>query len=318
MHIAAAVEATQRLLPALHHLERGFAECVRKYDKLVKIGRTHLQDATPLTVGQEFSGFQYMVMNGIRRIESALPAVLELAQGGTAVGTGINTYKGFAEQFASEVAKITGLPFKTSPNKFEALGGVGAMVEFSASMSTTAADFLKIANDIRLLSSGPRCGLGELILPANEPGSSIMPGKVNPTQCEALSMVCAEVIGNHTTVTIASTHGHLQLNVFRPVIILNVLRSIRLLADAVDSFNTKCIKGIEPDEAAIKGHVAKSLMLVTALTDHIGYDKCGKVALYAHKRGLTLREAAIELGFVEAELFDKVVLPEAMIRPSSN
>lgn len=316
MHIATAVEASQRLLPALRGLESALGDCVEKFNDIVKIGRTHLQDATPLTLGQEFSGFQFMLKNGVRRTESALTSVFELAQGGTAVGTGINTYEGFAEQFASEVEKITGLPFKTSPNKFESLGGVGAIVELSSALSTTAADMLKIANDIRLLSSGPRSGFGELILPSNEPGSSIMPGKVNPTQCEALSMVCAQVIGNHTTITIASTHGHLQLNVFRPVIISNILRSIRLLADATNSFNKNCVVGIEPNKPMIAKHLENSLMLVTALAPHIGYDKCAKIAGYAHEKELPLKTAAIELGLVDAETFDQVVQPQAMTRPS--
>lgn len=316
MHIATAIEISERLLPALRDLNYVLVDCVEKFNNIVKIGRTHLQDATPLTLGQEFSGFQSMINNGIRRVEAALPTVFELAQGGTAVGTGVNTYEGFAEQFASEVAQITGLPFKTALNKFESLGGVGSMVELSASLSTTAADLLKIANDIRLLSSGPRSGFGELVLPANEPGSSIMPGKVNPTQCEALSMVCAEVIGNHTTVVIASTHGHLQLNVFRPVIIYNILRSIRLLADAANSFNKNCVVGIVPNKQIIANHLANSLMMVTALAPHIGYDKCAKMALYAHNKNLSLKEAATELGFVDVETFEKIVRPESMIHPS--
>lgn len=318
MHIASVVETTSRLLPVLRDFESSLGKCVDRFKDVVKIGRTHLQDATPLTLGQEFSGFRSMVKNGIRRIDMALPTVLELAQGGTAVGTGINTYEGFAEKFAAEVKHITGLPFKTAPNKFESLGGVGAMVELSSSLATTAADLLKIANDVRLLSSGPRSGFGELILPANEPGSSIMPGKVNPTQCEALSMVCVEVIGNHTAVTVASTHGHLQLNVFRPVIIYNVLRSIRLMADAVNSFNENCILGIEPNESMIARHLTNSLMLVTALAPHIGYDKCAKMALYAHEKGLSLKQAAGELGYVDNETFDRVVRPETMTHPSTN
>lgn len=316
MHIAAACEVYSGLIPSMRRLETCLADCTRKFADIIKIGRTHLQDATPLTLGQEFSGFHSMVTNGIRRIEAALPAVLELAQGGTAVGTGLNTYAGFAEKFATEVASITGIPFKTAANKFEALGGVGAMVELSSALSTAAADLLKIANDIRLLGSGPRSGFGELRLPANEPGSSIMPGKVNPTQCEALSMVCAEVIGNHTAVTVASTHGHLQLNVFRPVIIYNVLRSTRLLADACASFTDNCLVGIKPNREIIAKHVANSLMLVTALAPHIGYDKCAKIALHAHQKGLSLREAALDLQLLDGATLDRIVRPQDMISPS--
>lgn len=316
MHIAAVTAVEAQLVPALKSLANALEHCTKSFGDIVKIGRTHLQDATPLTLGQEFSGFLSMINNGIRRVQAALPCVLELAQGATAVGTGLNSYQGFAELFAKEVENVTSHPFVTAPNKFEALGGVGALVELSSAISTTAADCLKIANDIRLLGSGPRSGFGELILPANEPGSSIMPGKVNPTQCEALTMVCAEILGNHTAVTIASTHGHLQLNVFRPVVIYNVLRSIQLLADATRSFTDNCVTGILPNTEAIKKHLTNSLMLVTALAPHIGYDKCAKIANHAHQRGLTLKEAALQLDFVDADTFDAVVKPESMIAPT--
>jgi fumarate hydratase class II len=287
-----------------------------EFADVVKIGRTHLQDATPLTLGQEFSGYAQQIANGIARLESALPRILELAQGGTAVGTGLNAASGFAERFAEEVAGITGLPFVTAPNKFEALAAHDALVELSGALNTIAVSAMKIANDIRLLASGPRCGIGELILPENEPGSSIMPGKVNPTQAEALTMVAVEVMGNHTAVTIAGSQGHLELNVFKPVIIFNVLRSIALMADAAESFTRNCVVGIEADRARIADLVERSLMLVTALTPRIGYDAAAKVARKAHAEGTSLREAAAALGLIDAEEFDALVRPETMVGPT--
>ena len=313
MHIAAALEVHRHLLPALRELQAALEAKARDFAGIVKIGRTHLQDATPLTLGQEFSGYAQQIRNGIARIEAALPTILELAQGGTAVGTGLNARAGFAERFAEEAARLTGLAFLSAPNKFEALAAHDALVELSGALNTLAVSAMKIANDIRLLASGPRCGIGELILPENEPGSSIMPGKVNPTQAEALTMVAAEVMGNHVAVSIAGSQGHLELNVFKPVIIYNVLRSIRLLADAADSFTRNCITGIEPDRARIAELVERSLMLVTALVPEIGYDAAGKIARHAHEQGLTLREAALALGLVDAETFDRVVRPDRMV-----
>jgi fumarate hydratase class II len=315
MHIAAAQETTNRLLPALRELQSALAHKSKDFADIVKTGRTHLQDATPLTLGQEFSGYVCQVENGVRRIESALPRILELAQGGTAVGTGLNAAPGFAESFAAEVARMTGLAFVSAPNKFEALAAHDALVELSGALNTVAVSAMKIANDIRLLASGPRCGIGELILPENEPGSSIMPGKVNPTQAEALTMVAVEVMGNNVAVTIAGSQGHLELNVFKPVIIFNVLRSIRLLADAAESFTRNCVVGIEPDRARIAELVERSLMLVTALAPCIGYDAAAKVARKAHAERTTLREAAVALGVLEPEEFDRLVRPEAMIGP---
>jgi fumarate hydratase class II len=315
MHIAAAQETTKRLLPALRELHSALAGKSAEFEDIVKIGRTHLQDATPLTLGQEFSGYACQIENGIRRIEGTLPHILKLAQGGTAVGTGLNAVPGFAEAFAAEVERMTGLDFVSAPNKFEALAAHDALVELSGALNTLAVSAMKIANDIRLLASGPRCGIGELVLPENEPGSSIMPGKVNPTQAEALTMVAVEVMGNHLAVTIAGSQGHLELNVYKPVIIFNVLRSIRLLADATESFTRNCVIGIEPDRARIAELVERSLMLVTALTPRIGYDAAAKVARKAHAEKTTLREAAAALGVLEAEEFDRLVRPEAMISP---
>jgi fumarate hydratase class II len=315
MHIAAAQETTKRLLPALRELHSALAGKSAVFEDIVKIGRTHLQDATPLTLGQEFSGYASQIENGIRRIENALPRILELAQGGTAVGTGLNAAPGFAEAFAAEVERMTGLEFVSAPNKFEALAAHDALVELSGALNTLAVSAMKIANDIRLLASGPRCGIGELVLPENEPGSSIMPGKVNPTQAEALTMVAVEVMGNHVAVTIAGSQGHLELNVYKPVIIFNVLRSIRLLADATESFTRNCVLGIEPDRARIAELVERSLMLVTALTPRIGYDAAAKVARKAHAEKTTLREAAAALGVLEPEEFDRLVRPETMISP---
>jgi fumarate hydratase class II len=316
MHIAAALETSRRLLPALRELKSALDRKSVEFADVVKIGRTHLQDATPLTLGQEFSGYAQQIANGIARLESALPRILELAQGGTAVGTGLNAASGFAERFAEEVAGITGLPFVTAPNKFEALAAHDALVELSGALNTITVSAMKIANDIRLLASGPRCGIGELILPENEPGSSIMPGKVNPTQAEALTMVAVEVMGNHTAVTIAGSQGHLELNVFKPVIIFNVLRSIALMADAAESFTRNCVVGIEADRARIADLVERSLMLVTALTPRIGYDAAAKVARKAHAEGTSLREAAAALGLIDAEEFDALVRPETMVGPT--
>jgi len=315
MHIAAAQQTTTRLLPALREMQSALEAKSSDFADIVKIGRTHLQDATPLTLGQEFSGYACQIENGIRRVESALPRILELAQGGTAVGTGLNAAPGFAEAFAAEVARMTGLDFVSAPNKFEALAAHDALVELSGALNTVAVSAMKIANDIRLLASGPRCGIGELVLPENEPGSSIMPGKVNPTQAEALTMVAVEVMGNHVAVTIAGSQGHLELNVYKPVIIFNVLRSIRLLADAAESFTQNCVAGIEPDRTRIAELVERSLMLVTALTPRIGYDAAAKVARKAHAEKITLREAAAALGVLDAEECDRLVRPEAMVHP---
>ncbi|NQZ46396.1 MAG: class II fumarate hydratase [Erythrobacter sp.] len=315
MHIAAASEAIERLKPALAHLHGALDAKASAFADIVKIGRTHLQDATPLTLGQEFSGYAKQVEYGLARLENALPRVLELAQGGTAVGTGINSKAGFAEAFAEHVAAITGHDFVTAPNKFESLAAHDAMVELSGALNTIAVSLMKIANDIRLLGSGPRSGLGEIALPANEPGSSIMPGKVNPTQCEALTMVCAQVMGNATTVSVAGSHGHLELNVFKPVMIYNVLQSIRLLGDAAISFTDNCVVGIEANTARIDQLMNESLMLVTALNPHIGYDNAAKIAKKAHADGTTLKEAALELDLLTEEQFAQWVVPADMIKP---
>ena len=315
MHIAAAEEITHRLIPALHTLRNALDDKSKAFKSIIKIGRTHLQDATPLTLGQEFSGYTAMVTNAIRRVESALPALYELAQGGTAVGTGLNTKIGFAETFAEEVTAFTRIPFITAPNKFEALATKDGLVEAHGMLNSAAVSLFKIANDIRLLGSGPRSGLGELALPENEPGSSIMPGKVNPTQCEALTMVCTQVMGNNTTVSMAGSQGHFELNVYKPVIIFNVLQSIRLLADAADSFTTRCVEGITAREDNIALLMNRSLMLVTALNSTIGYDKATIVAKTAHKNGTTLREEAVKLGYVTGEQFDAIVRPEEMLGP---
>jgi fumarate hydratase class II len=315
MHIATVEQLKHVLIPALEHLHKALLDKSKSWNKIIKIGRTHLQDATPLTLGQEFSGYAAQVSLGIERINDSFKRLYPLAQGGTAVGTGLNSKHGFGEQFAKEVARYTKLPFISAPNKFEALAANDAMVEISGVLNTIAVSLNKIANDIRLLGSGPRSGLGELSLPENEPGSSIMPGKVNPTQCEALSMVCAQVMGNHTTVTFAGAQGHLELNVFKPVIAYNVLQSIRLLGDASMSFTDHCIVGIEPNRERIAELMEKSLMLVTALTPHIGYDKAAKIAKLALKNGTTLREEAVGGGFVTADEFDEYVRPEEMIHP---
>lgn len=315
MHIAAALAVNEALLPALRHFHKSLEKKAGEWKDIVKIGRTHLQDATPLTLGQEFSGYAAQVANAIRRVEAALPAVYQLAQGGTAVGTGINTKKDFAEAFADEVGRLTGKPFETAPNKFEALAAHDALLELHGALNVTAASFMKIANDIRLLGSGPRCGLGELNLPENEPGSSIMPGKVNPTQAEALTMIAAQVMGNQTSVSLACSSGHLELNVFKPVIIYNVLQSIQLLADGAMSFTDRCVTGIEPNEERISKLLNESLMLVTALAPEIGYDKAAEIAKHAHKKGLTLKEAAADLDYIDEGRFDEIVRPEDMVRP---
>jgi fumarate hydratase class II len=316
MHIAAVEEIERRLLPALEKLHLALQAKSDEFKHIVKIGRTHLQDATPLTLGQEFSGYATQAKYSIVRVKGALPHLLQLAQGGTAVGTGLNARIGFAEKFAEEAAKITGLPFVTAENKFEGLAAHDAMVEVSGVLNTLAASFMKIANDIRLLGSGPRCGIGEISLPENEPGSSIMPGKVNPTQSEAMTMVAAQVMGNHVTVTIAGATGHFELNVFKPVIIFNVLQSIRLLADAANSFTDNCVVGITANEERINKLLYESLMLVTALNPHIGYDNAAKVAKKAHAEGTTLLQAAEALGLLTAEQFGAWVKPEDMIGPS--
>ena len=315
MHIAAAEEGSNRLLPALKHLYAALSAKSEAWKDIVKIGRTHLQDATPLTLGQEFSGYATQLKYSIERVETSMPRLLALAQGGTAVGTGLNAKPGFAEKFASEVADFTGLSFATAENKFEALAAHDAFVEMSGMLNTIAASLNKIANDIRLLGSGPRSGLGELSLPENEPGSSIMPGKVNPTQCEALTMVCAQVMGNHTAITIAGAQGHMELNVFKPVMAYNLLQSMRLIGDAAVSFTDNCVVGIEANETNIVQLMQRSLMLVTALAPKIGYDNATTVAKTAHKNGTTLREEAVGLGFVTEAEFDEIVRPEDMIAP---
>jgi fumarate hydratase class II len=316
MHIAAVEEIAHALLPALQTLRNALNDKSKAFADIVKIGRTHLQDATPLTLGQEFSGYVAMVENGEARVKDALKRLYPLAQGGTAVGTGINARIGFAESFAEEVAAYTRLPFVTAPNKFEALAAHDAIVEASGALNTVAVSLFKIANDIRLLGSGPRSGLGELSLPENEPGSSIMPGKVNPTQCEAMTMVCTQVMGNNTTITIAGSQGHMELNVFKPVMIYNLLQSIRLIADASVSFTDNCVVGIVANRENIAELVGRSLMLVTALAPKIGYDRAAEVAKTAHKNGTTLREEALRLGYVTGAEFDAIVRPEAMVRPS--
>jgi fumarate hydratase class II len=315
MHVAAVLQTHRRLLPALRHLRDALAAKAKAFASIIKIGRTHLQDATPITLGQEFSGYTHQVELGMERVVSTLPRLYPLAQGGTAVGTGLNTLPGFAGHFAEEVAKITGYPFVSAPNKFEALAAHDALVEFSGILNTLAVSLFKIANDIRLLGSGPRSGLGELLLPENEPGSSIMPGKVNPTQAEALTMACTQVMGNHVTVTIAGSQGHLELNVFKPVIIHNLLGSIRLIADASLSFADHCVVGIEPNRAHIDELMRRSLMLVTALAPKVGYDNAAKIAKAAHKNGTMLRDEAIKTGLITGEEFDKIVRPEDMIGP---
>lgn len=315
MHIAAAEQVVHDLLPALRHLQKALAKKSKAWARIIKIGRTHTQDATPLTLGQEFGGYAQQIANGIKRIEMTLPALMELAQGGTAVGTGLNAPIGFAEGVAERIAKITGLKFTSAPNKFEALAAHDAMVFTHGAINTVAASLFKIANDIRFLGSGPRSGLGELALPENEPGSSIMPGKVNPTQCEALTMVCAQIMGNQTTMTIAGSSGHFELNVFNPVMAYNFLQSVRLMADAAISFTDNCVVGIQPREDNIKKGLDNSLMLVTALNTKLGYDACAKIAKTAHKNGTTLRQEAVGGGYLTDAEFDKYVDPSKMIGP---
>lgn len=314
MHIATVLAVKEKLLLALERLLEAFSSKAVDYALLVKVGRTHLQDATPITLGQEFSGYASQLSLGASRIEKALEDVYALAQGGTAVGTGLNTHRMFPQLFIKELELLTHLPFKEAENKFEALACHDALVNFSGSLNTLAASLMKIANDIRLLGSGPRCGLGELMLPENEPGSSIMPGKVNPTQAEAMTMVAAKVMGNHVTVTIAGASGHLELNVFKPVIIANVLESIHLLTQSMESFSKNCIEGLEVNHASIKESLNNSLMLVTALNPHIGYDKAAKIAKKAHHENLSLKQAAMDLEFLTSDEFDRFIDPSKMIR----
>jgi fumarate hydratase class II len=315
MHIAAAEQINQRLLPMVKLLRDTLQAKSEAFDPIIKIGRTHLMDAVPLTLGQEFSGYVQQLDNDLKRIEFALDGLYKLALGGTAVGTGLNTHPDFAEQAASHIAQMTNLPFRSAPNKFEALAAHDAIVFASGALKTLAASLMKIANDVRWLASGPRCGIGELTLPANEPGSSIMPGKVNPTQPEAMTLVCAQVMGNDVAVNIGGLSGNFELNVFKPMMIFNLLNSIRLLADACQSFNDNCAVGIEANEETIEGYLQNSLMLVTALNPHIGYDNAAKVAKKAFAENTTLREAAIELGLLTGEKFDEVVRPEKMTGP---
>lgn len=318
MHIAAVEEIIHHLIPALQNLHSELKNKSEDFSHLVKIGRTHLQDATPLTLGQEFSAYAAQIENAVRRAQAIVPALYPLAQGGTAVGTGLNTAEGFAEKFASEVAQVTQLPFVTAANKFEALAAHDAIVEASGALNTIAVSLMKIANDIRLLGSGPRCGIGEISLPENEPGSSIMPGKVNPTQCEALTMVAAQVMGNHTTISIAGSNGHFELNVFKPVMIYNLLQSIRLLTDSSQCFAEKCVAGISANETRIAQLRDESLMLVTALNPHIGYDNAARIAKKAHSDGSTLLQAALALELLTEEEFKQWVVPEKMIGPNKS
>ncbi|MGX7708867.1 class II fumarate hydratase [Methylobacterium sp. Gmos1] len=317
MHIAVAREISGRLMPALQHLHAALDAKAKEFAEIVKIGRTHLQDATPVTLGQEFSGYVAQVALGGARVGATLPGVLALAQGGTAVGTGLNAHPEFAEKFAAKVAELTGLPFTSAENKFEALATHDALVFTQGALNALASGLFKIANDIRLMGSGPRSGLGEISLPENEPGSSIMPGKVNPTQAEAMTMVCCQVVGNGTTVSMAGSQGHLELNVYKPVIANAVLQSVRLLADAAVSFADNCVVGIKPNHDRIADLMSRSLMLVTALAPTIGYDKAAEIAKTAHKNGTTLKQEALRLGYVTEEQFDAVVRPEDMLAPSA-
>ncbi len=317
MHIAVALMAREQTLPALRNLHSTLIIKQGEFKNIIKIGRTHTQDATPLTLGQEFSGYAYQIEQGIARINHSLENIYPLAQGGTAVGTGLNTKKGFAKKIACEISKITGLPFITAPNKFEALASNDAIVEMSGSIRTVSASIFKIANDLRFLGSGPRCGLGELVLPENEPGSSIMPGKVNPTQVEALTMVCAHIMGNDTAVGFAGSQGHFELNVYKPMMAYNLLQSMQLMADSVKTFTEKCVASLKANETRISDLMKQSLMLVTALAPKIGYDNATKVAKEAHKNGTTLKKEAVKLGFVTEEMFDKIVQPKNMIGPTN-
>ena len=316
INIAVVLHTMECLLPAVEKLLNSLEGKTLEFSKIIKLGRTHLQDATPLSLGQEFSGFASMVEHGIARIKRGLTDCKELAVGGTAVGTGLNTLEGYAEKMATEISNLTGIQFVSAPNKFEAMAGQDCVVELSGTFKTLSGSLFKIANDIRLLASGPRSGIGELILPENEPGSSIMPGKVNPTQCEAMTMVCTQVMGNDTTISMAGANGHFELNVFRPVLAFNILQSITLLADACDSFRKHAVDGLKANEQRIHNNLHNSLMLVTALNPHIGYDNAAKVAKKAHTDGTTLREAIVELGFLTGEEFDRLVQPEKMISPA--
>lgn len=315
IHVATAIQINKHLIPAVQALRDTLASKAEAFKDIVKIGRTHLQDATPLTLGQEFSGYVSQLDHGLERLQQALHWLYELPLGGTAVGTGLNSHPQYAEKAAAKLAELTGLPFVSAPNKFEALAGRDAVVFASGSLKTLAVSLNKIANDIRWLASGPRCGIGEITIPANEPGSSIMPGKVNPTQCEAMTMVAAQVMGNDTTITVAGASGNFELNVFMPVLVFNILQSVRLLADACNSFNLRCAQGIEPVKEKIDANLHHSLMLVTALNRHIGYEKAAKIAKTAYAQNTSLKQAAIELGFLTAEEFDKWVIPEDMIAP---
>ncbi len=317
MHISAAEQIKHRLIPMVEKLRDTLQKKSELFEDIVKIGRTHLMDAVPLTLGQEFSSYVQQLDNGLKRIETGLDWLYELALGGTAVGTGLNTHPDFAVKAAANIAEITGLPFRTAPNKFEALAAHDAIVFASGALKTLAASLMKIANDVRWLASGPRCGIGEITIPANEPGSSIMPGKVNPTQSEAITMVCAQVMGNDAAINFSGASGNFELNVFKPVMIFNLLNSVRLLADGCESFNDNCVIGIEPNHSAIQNHLNNSLMLVTALNPHIGYDNAAKIAKKAHADGSTLREAAVELGILTGEKFDEIVRPEQMTGPKS-
>jgi fumarate hydratase class II len=315
MHIAIAIKTREKLLPSLKILEKELGKKVKEFKKIVKVGRTHLQDATPLTLGQEFSGYHYQLKTSIQRIEVALKEIYYLAQGGTAVGTGLNTKKNFDKKIVKEISKITKIQFKVAPNKFAALAAHDAIVNFSGTMNTAAVCLMKIANDIRFLGSGPRAGYGELILPSNEPGSSIMPGKVNPTQSEAVTMVCVKVIGNHNGITMAGSHGHFELNVFKPLIIHNILQSIEIMADSSKSFALFCVKGIKADKKRIKFLLNNSLMLVTALAPTIGYDQAAKIAKLAHKNGTTLKEEIVKSKIISEKEYDKLMNPMLMTRP---
>tara|TARA_B100001971_G_scaffold71319_1_gene65743 strand:+ start:469 stop:1839 length:1371 start_codon:yes stop_codon:yes gene_type:complete len=316
INIAAAIQINEHLLPKVKGLKDALTAKAEEFSKIVKLGRTHLQDATPLTLGQEFSGYASQLDHALKAVENALPHLYELAWGGTAVGTGLNAPEGYAEKVADRIAEKTGLPFKTAPNKFEAMGAHDSAVEMSGALKTMAASLNKIANDIRWLASGPRSGIGEISLPSNEPGSSIMPGKVNPTQAEAITMVAAQVIGNDTTLTVAGASGNFELNVFRPVIAFNLLQSVKLLGDAADSFSVNCVAGIEPNLERIDGNLRNSLMLVTALTPHIGYDKAAEVAKKAHADNSTLRDTIEKLGYMSGEEFDEKVKPGEMVSPT--
>ena len=316
INIAVVQLAIGELIPKLEKLEKIFEKKSKEFDSIIKLGRTHLQDATPLSLGQEFSGYSSALRHGIKRIKNSLESCYELAIGGTAVGTGINSFEGYAEAVAKEISSITRLPFKTAENKFEALGGQDCIVELSGALKTVAGSLFKISNDIRWLASGARSGIGEIVIPSNEPGSSIMPGKVNPTQCEAMAMVCSQIMGNDTTITVAGASGNFELNVYRPVLAYNIIQSIRILSDATSSFRKNCVEGIKPNKERINSNLYNSLMLVTALNSHIGYDKAAEVAKKAYKDNTSLRDAIIALDYMSGEDFDKLVQPEKMIHPS--